>query len=69
MEPRIALLTRKLLHALRIKSQGEIFSSVDRYAIVSRAFDLRPWLNMFSSPNIVYPREENLQEELSWAVR
>ena len=48
MEPRIALLTRKLLHALRIKSQGEMLSSVDQHAIVNGAFDLRPWFNMFS---------------------
>ena len=48
MEPRIALLRRKLLHAPRIKSQGEMLSSVDKYAVVNGAFNLRPWFNMFS---------------------
>ena len=48
MEPRINILTHKLLHALKKKSQGEMLSGADRYAVVNGAFDLRPWINMFS---------------------
>ena len=49
MEPKVQISVRKLLHAIKCKSHGQMVSTSDRYASAEGGeFDLRPWMNMFS---------------------
>jgi benzoate 4-monooxygenase len=48
MEPRVLQTLEKLCRDLQIKSEGRLIAETDRYPTVDGAFDLRPWLNMFS---------------------
>lgn len=52
MEPRIEALSRKLLRNLRLKSQGHMVSAADRQAVKDGAFNLQPWLMMFTYDSI-----------------
>ncbi|KAK5949657.1 hypothetical protein OHC33_009254 [Knufia fluminis] len=48
MEPKVMLSVRKLLDALKHKSEGRRMADTDQFPVSNRRFDLRPWLNMFS---------------------
>lgn len=48
MEPRVIVIVEKLLRCLKIKAAGGMVAPTDAYPVVDGAFDLRPWLNMFS---------------------
>ncbi|CAM1500394.1 Fc.00g095560.m01.CDS01 [Cosmosporella sp. VM-42] len=48
VEPRVMNVVQKLLHDIKIKSQGAKVSTDDRFSVEEGTFDLRPWLNMFS---------------------
>lgn len=48
MEPRVMKVTKKLVHAIEMKSRGLKVSDADRFPVKDGVFDLRPWLNMFS---------------------
>lgn len=48
MEPRVMQTVEKLLRNLKIKAGGGMIAVTDRFPVVGGAFDLRPWLNMFS---------------------
>lgn len=52
MEPRIEALSRKPLRNLRLKSQGYMVSAADRQAVKDGAFNLQPWLMMFTYDSI-----------------
>ncbi|KFY41203.1 hypothetical protein V495_05024 [Pseudogymnoascus sp. VKM F-4514 (FW-929)] len=48
MEPKVVDTVRKLLDALKHKSEGRKVAATDRYPAIDGEFDLRPWLNMFT---------------------
>ncbi|KAH8695630.1 cytochrome P450 [Talaromyces proteolyticus] len=47
-EPRVLELVKTLCRDLEIKSRGEQVAPTDEYPAVNGAFDIRPWMNMFS---------------------
>jgi len=48
MEPKIMETVRRLLRALKHKSEGRAVAATDQYPTTGGHFDLRPWMNMFS---------------------
>ena len=48
MEPRVFHILGKLCRDLQLKSQGLQIADTDAYPVTDGAFDIRPWLNMFS---------------------
>ena len=48
MEPRVMETVRKLCRNLKSKAEGKLIASTDLYPVDNGAFDVRPWLNMFS---------------------
>ena len=48
LEPKVIASVKKLLHAIKCKSEGHMVSDSDQYPAMNGKFDLRPWMNMFS---------------------
>ena len=48
LEPKVIASVKKLLQAIKCKSEDQMVSTSDEYPATNGKFDLRPWMNMFS---------------------